>query len=49
MGLLVAHPLMSAMAVSVAGFGVAAFILRWEIRSQARRRRHGGFLIGGDR
>lgn len=30
------------------GFGVAAWILRWEFRHQLRKRRHGGFLIGGD-
>lgn len=36
-------------AVFVAGIGIGAWILRWEIRAQRRQRRHGGFLIGGER
>lgn len=31
------------------GVGGAAWILRWEFRAQLRARRHGGFLIGGER
>lgn len=33
----------------VVGIGGAAYILRWEIRYQRRVRRHGGFLLGGER
>jgi hypothetical protein len=36
-------------ATVVAGFGVAAWILRGELRYQRRQRRRGGFLAGGDR
>lgn len=34
---------------AVAGIAVAAWILRHEIRWQARQRRHGGYLVGGER
>lgn len=36
-------------AAIVVGFGVAAYILRWEFRHQLRQHRYGGFVVGGDR
>lgn len=37
------------LALVVVGLGGAAWIIRWELRAQLRARRHGGFLVGGDR
>lgn len=33
----------------VVGIGAAAYVLRWELRYQRRVRRHGGYLVGGER
>lgn len=46
--LLVEHPLASAAAAMLGGFGVAAYILRWEARGRVREWRRPGYLIGGD-
>lgn len=45
---MIGHPYAFAAVAIVGGFGLAAFILRWEFRAQMRARRYGGFLVGGD-
>lgn len=49
MDVLIAHPLVVAAGVTVFSLALAAWILRWEFRHQMRARRHGGFVIGGER
>ena len=47
MGVLIGHPYACAAVAIVGGFGLAAFLLRWEARARWREWQHGGFLIGG--
>ncbi len=49
MSVLIAHPWVCAGSAIVGGFGIAAFLLRFEFRAQLRARRYGGYVAGGER